>query len=276
FATSSAAMVGRSGLLIVSAARAIRYTAVRRRRTAAERDGVDRKGEGMSALTVSEPARPPVGRVAFGFVAAVWALGLAGRFLPFGEWPALALYVIGGLAIPIVVFVRRGAGATIFLTRTNGRAAIGWGVGLGLLLCVVDVVNTYVYYANGGAPMVQMQAYLFNVGLIAAAPLLLIAEEFVWRGFVFRAMRDHGYSPPFVVVGTTLLYALNHYAVAPVGMFERTALALMAIPIGLAAGAAVARTKNVWAGVIAHGLTYVSMLIDVFVIPPMLGLSLFN
>ncbi|NTV65438.1 MAG: CPBP family intramembrane metalloprotease, partial [Oscillochloris sp.] len=131
----------------------------------------------------------------------------------------------------------------------------------------MDLANTFMYYRSGGAPMEQMQSLLVGLGLIYLFPVLVLAEEFLWRGLLFSALRERGMNPHLVVLLTTALYALNHVAVAPVSMLERAMMAGMALPIGIIGGYLVLRTRNVWASVAVHGLTFVSMVLDITLMP---------
>jgi len=87
---------------------------------------------------------------------------------------------------------------------------------------------------------------------------------------MFSSMIEKGFNPHITVLLTTMLYALNHFAVAPVGIKERALMAMMAVPIGVLGGYLVLNTRNVWGSVIVHMITMVSMLIDIFVIPQLL------
>ncbi len=134
----------------------------------------------------------------------------------------------------------------------------------------MDITNTILYYKSGGAPMVEMETLLVHRSLLYLFPLLILAEEFLWRGVMFSSMIEKGFNPHITVLLTTMLYALNHFAVAPVGIKERALMAMMAVPIGVLGGYLVLNTRNVWGSVIVHMITMVSMLIDIFVIPQLL------
>ncbi len=206
-------------------------------------------------------------RLSLGLVAAIWLLGLISHFTPLGEWPATFLYVLGSLGLVIGYCRKNNAWQQMFITRQNLRSAMMWGGGLGVGLAVTDLVNTFMYYRSGGAPMDQMNAILVGLNLIYLFPVLVLAEEFLWRGMLFSALLGRGVNKHLVVLITTALYSLNHYAVAPVGMVERSLMAIMALPIGIIGGYLVLRTRNVWASVAIHMLTFVSMVLDITLMP---------
>jgi len=49
----------------------------------------------------------------------------------------------------------------------------------------MDITNTILYYKSGGAPMVEMETLLVHRSLLYLFPLLILAEEFLWRGVMF-------------------------------------------------------------------------------------------
>ncbi len=130
---------------------------------------------------------------------------------------------------------------------------------IGGVLFVMDVGNTYFYYKGGGEPMTEMQTILVDMGFLYLFPILILGEEFLWRGMLFSSLLRRGLNKHLVVILTMLLYAVNHYAVAPVGFYERSLMAMMAVPIGIANGYLVLKTCNLWSGVWLHFLTMISM-----------------
>jgi membrane protease YdiL (CAAX protease family) len=207
--------------------------------------------------------------LALGLVALIWLSGLAGHPTPLQEWPALALYVIGSLGLAIYLGLKNGWDS-VWLSGGQLRRSLLWGGIAGLVLFVMDITNTVIYYKNGGAPMVEMQVLLVHRSLLYLFPVLILAEEFLWRGVLFSAMIERGVNGHLTVALTTLLYALNHFAVAPVGMPERAMMAMMAFPIGILGGYLVLKTRNVWGSVLVHMITMISMVLDIFVIPQLL------
>jgi len=101
-------------------------------------------------------------------------------------------------------------------------------------------------------------------------PVLILAEEFLWRGIMFSSMIERGFNQHLTVFLTAIFYVVNHYAVAPVGMYERSLMAMMAFPIGIIGGYIVLKSRNVWGSVLLHMMTMISMLLDIFVIPKLI------
>jgi membrane protease YdiL (CAAX protease family) len=200
-------------------------------------------------------------------IGAIWTAGLLGHVTAWGEWPALFIYVLGSLALAITYCAGHGAWLTVGITRHGLRRALLWGGMIGGGLMLLDWVNTWLYYRAGNPPMVEMESILVDRRLILLFPVLVLAEEFLWRGMALSALRDAGWNRHLAVALTTLAYALNHFAVAPVSMLERGMMAAMALPIGILGGYLVWRLRNVWAAVAVHMLTFVSMTVDIFVIP---------
>lgn len=224
----------------------------------------------MRAAVAAAPRAAPASRqlwLALGLVAAIWLAGLLGHFTVLAEWPALFVYVLGGIGVTAAYCRRYDAWRQVGISGVGLRRALVWGGAVGGALMLIDLGNTYVYYRGGGAPLAEMEQLLVGMRLAYLFPLLVLAEEWLWRGLLFSALLERGLNKHLVVLGTTLLYMLNHYAVAPVPWAERTLMAAMALPIGLIGGYLVLRTRNVWAGVALHALTMVSMLADVFVLP---------
>lgn len=209
-------------------------------------------------------------KLSFGLMALIWITGLVGHFTPLMEWPALFLYVSG--AIGLVVY--RGKSfdewTKMYLDGGDLRKSLTWGGVAGGVLFCMDIFNTVMYYRNGGAPMAEMQIILVNRSLLYIFPVLVLAEEFLWRGIMFSAMIERGYNKHLTVFLTTMFYVINHFAVAPVGFKERALMAMMAFPIGIFGGYLVLKTRNVWGSVLVHMITMFSMMLDIFVIPQLL------
>ena len=53
----------------------------------------------VKALSFEQDSSTARFNLSFGLMAAIWLLGLLGHFTPLLEWPALALYVIGSIAL---------------------------------------------------------------------------------------------------------------------------------------------------------------------------------
>lgn len=208
--------------------------------------------------------------LSFALMAAIWILGLAGHFTPLQEWPALFLYLFGSIGLVLYRGKKNGEWEQMYLAGGDLRKSLQWGGIAGALLFGMDIINTVMYYKNGGAPMGEMQDILVNRSLLFLFPLLVLAEEFLWRGIMFSAMIEKGVNKHLTVLLTTLFYVFNHFAVAPVGMKERALMAMMAFPIGIFGGYLVLKTRNVWGSVLVHMITMFSMMLDIFVIPQLL------
>jgi len=208
--------------------------------------------------------------LSFALMAAIWLLGFVGHFTPLQEWPALALYLFGSLGLVLSRGKAHGEWEQMYLAGGNLKKSLLWGGLAGIFLFVMDIVNTVMYYKNGGAPMAGMEFLLVNRSLLYFFPILILAEEFLWRGIMFSAMVERGVNKHATVFLTTIFYALNHLAVAPVGMKERALMAMMAFPIGILGGYLVLKTKNIWGSVLVHTTTMISMVLDIFVIPQLL------
>ncbi|ASQ90032.1 CPBP family intramembrane metalloprotease [Prosthecochloris sp. GSB1] len=210
-------------------------------------------------------------RLSFGLMGLIWVTGLVGHFTSFGEWPALVLYVLGSIGVVVYRGARNGDWEKMYLSGGNLKGALKWGGIAGLALFVMDIANTVMYYTNGGAPMAEMEMLLVGRSLLYFFPLLILAEEFLWRGIMFSSMLERGFNRHLTVMLTALFYTLNHFAVAPVGMFERGLMAMMAFPIGVIGGYIVLRNRNVWGSVLLHSMTMISMMLDIFVIPKLIS-----
>lgn len=200
-------------------------------------------------------------------MATIWLAGAVGHFTPWHEWPALVIYVLGTLGLVLYTGFRRGEWQEMYLSGGSLVASLGWGGLAGVVLFAMDIINTVLYYRQGGAPMSGMEFILVNRSLLYLFPVLILAEEFLWRGIMFAALIEKGVNRHIVVFLTTIAYALNHFAVAPVGMRERALMGMMAFPIGVLGGYLVLRTRNVWGSVLVHSITMISMILDIFVIP---------
>jgi membrane protease YdiL (CAAX protease family) len=203
--------------------------------------------------------------LAFGLTALIWITGLVGHFTPLLEWPALALYVIGSIAVVIWRGKSKGEWAEMYLAGGDRGKSLKWGgIAGGILFCMF---NTVMRYKSGKPPMMDMQGILVNMNFLYFFPVLVLAEEFLWRGLMLSSMVEKGINPHLSVFVTAICYVLNHYAVAPVGMQERGLMAMMAFPIGILGGYIVLKSKNVWGSVLVHMVTMFSMILDIFVIP---------
>lgn len=113
---------------------------------------------------------------------------------------------------------------------------------------------------GGGLPLEMVKQLLFGRGLVLLLPLLVLAEEGLWRGLLLSALLEFGLSPLWAVSLSTIGFGLNHLAVAPLALAERGGLALMALPLGVIAALLTERTRNLWGAVLLHGLLIGAML----------------
>ncbi len=208
-------------------------------------------------------------KLSLGLVIGIWLLGLFGSRTKLKEWPALYLYVFGTFGLTAYEFKKNKGGKSFNFTRENLPQALMLGGLLGSCLFGMDVMNTYKYYKKGGAPMKEMEDILIKQKFVALFPVLIVAEECLWRGLLYSALEERGMNKHKVIAITNLLYTLNHFAVAPVGMKERAMMAGMAVPIGFVNGYLTLKTKNLWSGVLAHFMTMISMVADILIIPGM-------
>jgi len=209
-------------------------------------------------------------KLSFGLMALIWVVGFVGHFTPLLEWPALFLYVFGSIALVLYRGKSFQEWNEMYLAGGDPGKSLVWGGVAGGLLFAMDIINTVMYYKNGGVPMGEMQHILVNQSLLFLFPVLVLAEEFLWRGIMFSAMIEKGYNRHLTVFLTAMFYVVNHFAVAPVGFRERALMAMMAFPIGIFGGYLVLKTRNVWGSVLVHMITMISMVLDIFVIPKLL------
>jgi membrane protease YdiL (CAAX protease family) len=197
----------------------------------------------------------------FGLMAAIWLLGLAGHFTPLQEWPALFLYVVGSIGLVLYRGKKNGEWQEMYLAGGDLKKSLKWGVIAGTLLLLVAMMNTVMMKSQSSTEMMSGMEYLLvNRSLLYLYPILVIAEEFLWRGIMLSAMIEKGFNKHLTVFLTTLFFLLNHLAVAPVGMIERVMMAMMAFPLGIIGGYIVVNTRNVWGSVFVHMLVMTSMI----------------
>jgi uncharacterized protein len=207
-------------------------------------------------------------RLAFGLMAVIWIAGLVGHFTPLLEWPALAIYVLGSIGLVLWRGKSRGEWAEMYLAGGDLRKSLLWGGIGGTLLLLMAMMNTMTMMKtqNGASMMSGMQYLLVNRSLLYLYPILVIAEEFLWRGIMFSAMIEKGFNKHLTVLLTTLFFLLNHFAVAPVNITERALMAMMAFPLGILGGYIVASTRNVWGSVLVHMIVMTSMIAAIQII----------
>jgi membrane protease YdiL (CAAX protease family) len=206
--------------------------------------------------------------LSFGLMALIWIVGLAGHFTVLQEWPALALYVLGSIGLVLYRGKTTGEWEEMYLAGGDLRKSLKWGAIGGTLLLLLAMMNTVnmMKNQNGTAMMSGMQYLLVNRSLLYLYPILVIAEEFLWRGIMFSAMIEKGFNKHLTVFLTTLFFLLNHFAVAPVNMMERAMMAMMAFPLGIIGGYIVVNTKSVWGSVLVHMIVMTSMIAAIQII----------
>jgi len=202
--------------------------------------------------------------LSFGLMAAIWILGLVGHFTFLLEWPALALYVIGSIGLVLWRGKKNGEWTEMYLGGGDLKKSLLWGLIGGVLLLLFAMMNTAMMKNQNSAAMMSGMRYLLvNCSLIYLFPVLILAEEFLWRGIMFSAMVERGFNKHLTVFLTTLFFFINHFAVAPVGIMERFFLALMAIPLGIINGYIAVNTRNVWGCVLLHMIVMTSMMVAI-------------
>jgi len=207
-------------------------------------------------------------KLSMGLAIGIWALFGLGTSTPLGEWPALALYVLGTIGVVVWHGNKTGEWKEMYLAGGNLNRSLFWGGIIGGGLFVMDIAMAFMAHEmRAGDSMAQMEKILVGMKMLYFFPVLIIAEEFLWRGIMFSALIDRGMNKYLVIAITTFLYMINHIAVAPVAMTERAMMAMMAMPIGLVGGLIVMSTRNVWGSVLLHMITMISMIIDIFVVP---------
>lgn len=193
-------------------------------------------------------------------------LGALAAFAPVASWAALALYLLGSLALLAWRALGMKEAEALFLRGPGLRASLLWGGGLGATLLLTGLIGLPAMRAamasggSGSPPLEAVQTLLFGRGLVVLLPLLVLAEEGLWRGLLLSGLLDNGLTPAWAVVLSTLGFALNHLAVAPLVLAERGMLAGMAVPLGLIAALLTLRTRCLWGAVLFHLLLIGAML----------------
>lgn len=144
------------------------------------------------------------------------------------------------------------------------RAALGSGIGYGVAAGLVMAAGTHVLYGPVTRALPWLVADIDALyrafagpGRMVAAllmPVVVIAEEFVWRGVVYSALADRLGRVP-AVLGGTLLYAV---AQAPIGS---AALLMACLGAGLCWTALRAVTGQLSVAVVAHVVWDLAVLI---------------
>ncbi|OUC16597.1 MAG: hypothetical protein B0A82_00500 [Alkalinema sp. CACIAM 70d] len=204
-------------------------------------------------------------------IVAIWLTGLLGHFTPLKEWMALGMYVLGSLALTLGRGQQFHEWQALFVTRKGLRSTLLLGSAIGIAIALLSLVN--ITQMRSAAPSeMQMQAMTnLLVGytwiwLLPLLPLLIVAEEFLWRGLLLSSLVERKVNPALAIGMTTLCFMLNHLAVAPVGMLERIMMALMGLPLGVINGWLTLKTQNLWGGVLLHLIAMGAMVIGMVII----------
>ncbi len=200
-------------------------------------------------------------KLSLGLLVLIWATGFIGHYTLVREWPALALYVLGSLGLVFYRGLQYKEWESMYIIGGEYKKSLFWGVAAGALLFVMAIFNTHNHYSNGGEAMDGMEALLRMNTLLSLFPVLVFAEEFFWRGIMVSSLAGRGINRHLVVLLTTAGFAINHFAVAPVGFGERLLLGVMALPLGIAGGYIALGTKNVWGSVVLHMSSMIAMLV---------------
>jgi membrane protease YdiL (CAAX protease family) len=196
-------------------------------------------------------------RQTLALLTAIAVVGGLKPWTPFATWAALALYLVGSLVLLAWWVFRLQEAEALFLRGAGLRGSLLWGGGLGVVLLIAGLIGlpamrTAMASEPGSLPLEAVRGLLFGRGLVLLLPLLVLAEEGLWRGLLLSALLESGLTPVWSVVVSTLAFGLNHLAVAPLPLAERGLLALMALPLGLLTAVLTVRTRCLWGGALLH------------------------
>jgi membrane protease YdiL (CAAX protease family) len=198
-------------------------------------------------------------------VGAIWLLGALGGVRPEATWAALGLYVLGSLILLAWRTLGCSEAEAVFLRGPGLRDSLLWGGGAGLALLLAGLLALPAMRAampagDGSFPLEAIKGLLFDHGLILLLPVLVLAEEGLWRGLLLSALRGNGMAEAIAITLSTLAFMVNHLAVAPLALVERGMLALMALPLGLMSAVLTVRTRVLWGAALLHLLVMGAML----------------
>lgn len=138
----------------------------------------------------------------------------------------------------------------LVLKPVSGKELLRWGLYLAALLLTSDLLTLSL--GRPLVPDVMVEMYkttsikpLFWLALVVAAPL---AEEFLFRGFMFRGMAESRLGVGGTIVLTSLLWAMLHLQYDWYGIVSVFA-------IGLLLGWARHRTGSLYAPLVLHGFS---------------------
>jgi membrane protease YdiL (CAAX protease family) len=204
-------------------------------------------------------------RQTLALLAAIAAVGALAPLTPVASWAALALYLLGSLVLLAWRALGLHEAEALFLQGPGLRASLLWGGGLDLALLGIGLIGLPAMRAamadgTSALPLEAVKTLLFGRGLALLLPLLVLAEEGLWRGLLLSGLLGVGITPGWAVTLSTLAFGLNHLAVAPLALVERCLLALMALPLGLIAARLTLRTRCLWGAALLHLLVIGAML----------------
>jgi membrane protease YdiL (CAAX protease family) len=187
---------------------------------------------------------------ALGGFAVFCALTFASRYLP----PALHVMALAGLLFPLAWGKATGRWAEMGFTGRNLPAAVGWGVGTGLLSCLIGFLTVA---ERSLAPDAGRQlAVGIPMWLLLASPF----QEFFFRGWLQpRYERALGRGPGLLVA--TVGFTGWHYLLPIFGASARSSFPLFTVrglaatfAAGLAYGYGFQRTGSIVTPWLAHAL----------------------
>jgi membrane protease YdiL (CAAX protease family) len=198
-------------------------------------------------------------------VGAIWLLGALGGVRPETTWVALGLYVLASLILLAWRTFGCSEAEALFLRGQGLPNSLLWGGGAGLALLLAGLLGLPAMRAampagDGSFPLEVMRGLLFGHGLILLLPVLVLAEEGLWRGLLLSALLGNGMPEASAITLSTLAFMVNHLAVAPLALVERGMLALMALPLGLMSAVLTVRTRVLWGAVLLHLLVMGAMM----------------
>ncbi len=219
------------------------------------------------------PARDPdaidAARVLAGVLLLMALVSLAGS--QFRSLPREALGAVqhlGFLAVPLVY--ARFAGLRLFASSGYsrlGRRSLGLVVlaslgSLWLLKAAADF-QTGIFAAAGRAKEHEQEVKavrdaveaVMSRGTLLAFPLMVLApalsEETLFRGILFRGLA-RSFGPWISLLSTTVLFAAMHQSMVRFGLM---------VCLGLYLGALVWLTRSLWAGVLAHAINNLTVVV---------------
>jgi len=138
---------------------------------------------------------------------------------------------------------------------------VAWGVGLGLVLRVVDYGIGVAIAAAGVDPDSLSNSGILSSGTSATTTLLLFfaagiaapfAEEVFFRGLALRAVFNRWRSPALAVAVSSVVFGLMHAQTTNGGVMQALYLVTLTGALGAALGYAAIRTQRLGVPIVAH------------------------